>query len=210
MNTTKRLCARALMLGLMLLIACNAVPAKDKGFDSIVRHIETHYRARRTRIPFLGLAGFAVKIIRPAGVKSLKLAVFEDQDFSDAVGDTKFEEVMRGALEQQWQPLVRVNSRRGGERVYIFSKANKDDVELMIVTLEQHEAVALQVRINPDRLMKFINDHDEVRGGLWKGKGRRNEECGQNPGVAQSGPPGSGSAGATKASAGTGIGSCAK
>ena len=56
--------------------------AKGKGFKDVVKHIETNYGAKKVRIPFLGLANFAVKLVRPAGVKGFKLAVFEDQNFS--------------------------------------------------------------------------------------------------------------------------------
>src|SRR5262245_54591184 len=94
-------------IALLFSLAFNA-QAKGKGFKDVVKHLETKYGAKKVRIPLLGLANFAVKIIRPAGVKGFKLAVFENQDFSMREGAEPFEVVMRTAYDTEWQPLVRV------------------------------------------------------------------------------------------------------
>src|SRR5262249_59228014 len=86
--------------------------AKGKGFKDVVRHIETNYRAKKVRIPLLGLANFAVKLIRPAGVKGFKLAVFEDQDFSARASAASFDAVMREAYDKDWRPMVQIHSKR--------------------------------------------------------------------------------------------------
>src|SRR5262249_57651269 len=79
--------------------------AKGKGFKDVVKHIETNYGAKKVRIPFLGLANFAVKLIRPAGVKGFKLAVFEDQNFSARDGAASFHILMRDAYNKHSRPL---------------------------------------------------------------------------------------------------------
>ena len=175
MNSLRKRWTQILVVGFLLSLTYTTAAAKEQGFNAVVKHIEKHYHAKKTRIPFLGLAGFAVRMIRPAGVKSFKLAVFEDQDFSAAASDTKFEELMRNALAEQWQPLVRVHSRRDGQRVYIYSKSNNKDIELLIVTLEAREAVAIQAKFNPDKLMKFM-DNPEMLGSHWKGGFNRKKE----------------------------------
>src|SRR5262245_39694292 len=90
--------------------------AKGKGFKDVVKHIETNYGAKKVRIPFLGLANFAVKLVRPAGVKGFKLAVFEDQNFSAREGAASFDAVMREAYNKDWRPMVQVSSKRDGAR----------------------------------------------------------------------------------------------
>ncbi|HYE74769.1 MAG TPA: VWA domain-containing protein, partial [Blastocatellia bacterium] len=129
---------------------------------------------KRTRIPFLGLAGFIVKIVRPAGVKGFKLAVFEDQNFSGAADDKTFESVMNRALGDKWQPMIRSYSRRTGERTYIFSKPNGKDMELMIATLESNEAVVLQVKVNPDTLAKWLEKPGQM-GGIFNARKHRDD-----------------------------------
>jgi Ca-activated chloride channel homolog len=169
MRLTRQLLTHALVLSLALSLTYTTAEARDNEFKALVKHIETHYRARRTRIPFLGLAGFIVKIVRPAGVKGFKLAVFEDQDFSLSAEDRSFESVMGRALSAEWQPLVRVHSRKSGERVYIYAKPKGKDLELMIATLEQREAVVIQVKVNPDTLAKWMERPDRM-GGIFNAR----------------------------------------
>jgi VWFA-related protein len=164
MRLNRQLLTHALILALVLPLACTTAEARDNEFKALVKHIETHYRAKRTRIPFLGLAGFIVKVVRPAGVKGFKLAVFEDQDFSRSAEDRTFESVMGRALSAEWQPLVRVHSRKSGERVYVYAKPKGKDLELMIATLEQREAVVIQVKVNPDTLAKWMERPDRMGG----------------------------------------------
>jgi RecJ-like exonuclease len=60
---------KALLLATLLFAPSLTIMAKPKGFKAIVKHIETQYGAKRKRIPFLGVANFAVKFVHPAGVK---------------------------------------------------------------------------------------------------------------------------------------------
>ncbi|MEJ7713622.1 MAG: hypothetical protein WKF84_28185 [Pyrinomonadaceae bacterium] len=81
--------ARKILMLAALVLFCGAsnVSAVDKEFAPIINHLKTHYKARHRGIPFMGLARFAVKLVRPAGVKSIKMEIFEDLDFSSAHGD---------------------------------------------------------------------------------------------------------------------------
>jgi VWFA-related protein len=134
--------------------------AKGKGFKDVVKHLETNYRAKKTKIPLLGLANFAVKIIRPAGVKGFKLAVFEDQDFlARPELAASFGSVMRDAYNKDWMPLVQLNSKRSGNsRVYIYAKYSGKDVEFALTSFEEREAVVLQVKFNPDAAARFLEN----------------------------------------------------
>ena len=149
----------ALMI-VFLLAPALTVHAKGKGFKDVVKHIETNYRAKKTRIPFLGLANFAVKVIRPAGVKGFKLAVFEDQGLASRPElAASFGSVMREAYNKDWMPLVQINSRRGGNnRVYIYAKYSGKDVEFALASFEEREAVVLQVKFNPDAAARFLEN----------------------------------------------------
>src|SRR5262245_48934882 len=99
-NLTSTSILLTIIIALLPIPALNA-QAKGRGFKDVVKHFETNYRAKRTRIPLLGLANFAVKLVRPAGVKGFKLAVFEDQDFTPRDGDESFEVVMHKRSEER-------------------------------------------------------------------------------------------------------------
>lgn len=144
----------------LLFTPLSDVEAKGKGFKEVVKHIETHYRAKKTRIPMLGLANFAVKLIRPAGVKGFKLAVFDDQDFLSRTDlASSFGTVMREAYARDWMPLMQMNSRRdGGGRVFIYTKYSGKDVEFAVASLGEREALVLQVKFNPDAAARFLEN----------------------------------------------------
>lgn len=146
----------------LTLLAPTTVSAKDGEFDRVVKQLKTQYRAKRKSIPFLGLANFAVKIVRPAGVKSFKLAIFEDQDFSDKPGDPQLSTVVRGALTTAWHPLVRVYSPRDGDQTYVYLREAGKDVKLLIVNVEPREAVVVQVKVNLQTLIKWMQKPERI------------------------------------------------
>jgi VWFA-related protein len=158
--TTRRSLLPVLALVAALLLPTATAAAKDRGFKGVVKHIESHYRVKRKRIPFLGLAGLAVRIIRPAGVKSFKLAIFENQDFVRGADDTAFEQGVREALAQKWKPLVRVRSRRDSnpERIYVYSKEAGKDLQVIALTMEARQAVVVEAKVNPQAMMKFMEN----------------------------------------------------
>jgi VWFA-related protein len=151
-----------LLSSVLLLTLAPTAWAKGKGFKDVVKHLQSNYGARKTKVPMLGLANFVVKVIRPAGVKGFKLAVFEDQDFSPRAGEASFLTVMRQAYlaEKGWKPLVQTNSKRDGalQRAFIFFKENKKDVEVVVTTLGEREASVIEVKFSPDKMVAFLDN----------------------------------------------------
>lgn len=181
-----RIVLYSIVVAALLIAPAFNAQAKGKGFKDLVKHFETTYRARKTRIPLLGLANFAVKVIRPAGVKSFKLAVFENQDFNPRAGVEPFE-AMRDAYGNDWQPLVQVTSKRGGyNHVMIYSRCEGKDVQFALLSLEEHEAVVLEVRFNPDAAVRFL-DNPKIMGislgNSIRGKGTNNGNSGNGNAV---------------------------
>src|SRR5215470_12790159 len=123
-----------LLLVIALLVAQAMVLASDKDFKGAVKSVESHYHAKRRKIPFLGVAGFLVKVIKPAGVKEFKLAVFDNQNFSPGPQDAGFATEVQNSIGRKWQPLVRSNSRLSGNRAYIYSQKDGKDFKLLSVT----------------------------------------------------------------------------
>ena len=141
----------------LLMAVPQTTRADDPEFDAITKHLKLFYNAKRVSIPFLGLANFFVKIVRPAGVKSFKVAIFEDLNFTGGKTDTELGKVMRNALSPEWQPLVRVRSR-DGEQVYVYGREAGENIKLMVVTIDRSDAVVARVKLSPKRLSEFLND----------------------------------------------------
>jgi len=148
-------------LTIAVLAACFTLPRPafaGDDFGRIVRHIEVNYQVHRQHRWAMGMAGFVVKFWHFAGVKSLKGAIFENQNFVNAASDTAFDEVVRAAMDSGWQPMVQEWDRHSGERTYIYAQDLGKDLKLLVVVLESNEAVVLQVKVDPDRLEGFIRE----------------------------------------------------
>jgi hypothetical protein len=137
--------------------ASQTVRANDPEFDAITKHLKLHFNAKRVSIPFLGLARFFVRIVRPAGVKSFKVAIFQNLNCEPGTTDSELGLVMRNALSAEWQPLVRVRSR-DGEQVYIYAREAGENLKLMVVTIDHTDAVVARVKVSPQKLSDFLNN----------------------------------------------------
>ncbi len=156
MTKQKRWLIYVLLLATLLSFSIVNVHAEDRAFKAISTHLKTRYKAKRKGIPFLGLASFAVKLIRPAGVKSIKLMIFEDLDQPGNINHAELNAVIRQSLDEEWQPLVRVSSRKDGEQVFVYARNEGQDIKLMVVSLQQTEAFIARVKINPATLAKWM------------------------------------------------------
>ncbi|HSE97720.1 MAG TPA: VWA domain-containing protein [Blastocatellia bacterium] len=151
-------CARIAAVILLVLISAQTVAASDKDFKMIVKKIESSYNARQRKIPFLGLAGFLVKIVKPAGVKEFKLAIFEEQDFSPGTDDHNFHKTIESSFKDKWQPVVRSNMRSEGSRAFVYSQPAGKDIELLSVTFSRRQAIVVQAKVDPQAVMKFLEN----------------------------------------------------
>jgi hypothetical protein len=154
--------SKTFTFALVLSVAALFGPAQNAfardDFGKIVHHIEVNYHVHRQHRWVMGLAGFTVKFWHVAGVKSLKGAIFENQPFVNAASDTRFDEVVRAAMDSGWQPLVQSWDRHTGERSYIYAQDLGKDMKVLVVTLESNEAVVLQVKVDPKKLNDFIEE----------------------------------------------------
>lgn len=187
----------AVMLALLspLANAQNTFTPKGKGFNDVVKYIEKNYGVKKTKIPMLGLAKFAIWMIRPAGVKGFKLAVFEDQNFAGRPESIPFSQVMRQSFNKEWAPLVQINSKRDGfTRTFIYVRQTKKDVEFALAMLEEREAVVVQAKFNPDAAAKFLENPKIMGvslGGSIRGNGNGNVMTANRPAASRPAPPAS-------------------
>lgn len=136
-----------------------AAPAKagDREYDSVVRHLKTKYQAKKVKIPFMWLARFAVKIVRPAGVKSFNVTLFEKLSFSRATLDEEMQAAMQNSLSQDWTSVFRVRSREG-QQAYMYLRETGKDVKMILVTIEKEQAAVIRAKFSPEKLAEFINN----------------------------------------------------
>lgn len=142
------------------------VEAKGDDFKAVVNMIEQFYRVKHEGIPFLAKAGMKAvttaarikggdaKRIAEAG--SVKVAVFEDQDFD---GDfLKFRSSLNEALNATWVPLIQTLSATNEEQTYIFLRSASDKFNVLVITIEKREATVVQVTVSEKNLALLLRD----------------------------------------------------
>ena len=141
---------------LLVFVFSSPATVRADDFDAVVKNVRAACGGKKVRIPFLGLAGFATRLVRPAGVKSFKLAVFEDLT---RAGDVSGLGAAIGqSLGPEWRPLVRVRAGRGTQQTHVYVRVAGDDLKLMIVTLDGTQATVIRAKVNPEALAKFARN----------------------------------------------------
>ncbi len=149
----------ALILSVSVFAFAGASSAKTKGseYEAIVGHLKTKYRAKKVKIPFVWLARFAVGVVRPAGVKSFSVTIFEDLKFSPATLDAEMQSAMRNSFSADWSPILRIRSRTG-EQVYMYMREAGKSVKITVVTIDKAQAAVIRATLDPEKLAEFINN----------------------------------------------------
>jgi len=141
-RNSKTLTFACLILAALLAPTPSAFARDD--FGKIVHHIESNYHIHRQHRFVMGLAGFTVRFWHIGGVKSLKGAIFENQRFTNAASDTRFDEIVRAAMDSGWQPLVQSWDRRTGERTYIYAQDLGKNMKVLVVTLSRMKLLSFR------------------------------------------------------------------
>lgn len=166
MKTLLTKIATKIFIAVVLVVFATPVQAKDDDFKSVVKMIEQFYGVKHQGIPFLARAGMKLattaarvkggeaKRIAEAG--SIKLAIFENQDFD---GDfLKFRASLNGALSLTWIPLIQTLSAKNQEQTYIFLRDAGEKFNVLVITIEQREATVVQVTLSPKNLARLMKD----------------------------------------------------
>ncbi len=158
--------ATGILVVAFVLTAANVAQAKGDDFNSVVKMIEQFYRVKHEGIPFLAKAGMKVattaarikggELRRFAEAGSIKLAVFEDQDFNGDV--MKFRGSLNEALNVTWMPLLQTISATDEEQVYVFLKDAGDKFNVLVITIDKRDATVVQVTLSPKNLALLLKD----------------------------------------------------
>jgi len=147
-------------LALLLLVFSFSAPTANANggeYKKIVSHLKTKYRAKKVKIPLMWLARFAVSVVRPAGVKSFSVTLFEDLKFSRETLDQEMQSAMKNSFSADWSPILRVRSRTG-EQVYMYMREAGNSVKIAVVTIDKEQAAVIRATFNPEKFADFINN----------------------------------------------------
>ena len=161
MTSSKRPLVRLSITVVLLTLVPVVAVAGDESFSSVVKHIKSNYHAKQQG--FFGammIARFAVKVIKPAGVKNFKLVLLKDLDYSDAPNPKagQFHSFIKDKIDPCWTPLLQYSSPREKQWTYAFITRENEDVKVLVVTLQEQNAVVLQTKFSPAKLVEFMNN----------------------------------------------------
>ena len=164
---------------LLLLIALTfSVPAasvnKPGEYEAIVSHLKTKYKAKKIKIPFMWLARFAVSVVRPAGVKSFSVTLFEHLQISRETLDKEMQEALRQSFSSEWSSVVRVRSR-DGQQAYMYMREAGKNVKITLVTIDKDQAAIIRATFSPEKLAEFTND-PKIFGISMNDQGKSNDK----------------------------------
>ena len=143
----------------MLVLTFIAPTANAKGneFEAIVNHLQTKYQAKKVNLHFMWLARFAVKIVRPAGVKSFNVTLFENLKFSRDTLDTEMQSAMRNSFSADWSSIFHVRSR-DGQQAYMYMREDGKNIKITLVTIDKEQAAVIRATFDPAKLVEFMNN----------------------------------------------------
>ena len=176
---TKRLPHSVAAAALLLTLLVGVAFADDKSYSQVVKHIKSSYRAKQQG--FFGammLARLAVKIIQPAGVKNFKVTLLHELDYSDgpSPASKEFQAYLREKIAPNWTPLISYSAPRERQWTYVYSTQEKDDIKLLIVTVQKQDAVVVQTKFSPAKLAEFMNNPQIMGISLNSDNGQRRQQ----------------------------------
>jgi hypothetical protein len=166
-----RTTAALTIIALAWLIAPTAAANSDD-FGSVVKLIEQFYHVKHKGLPLLAKAGIkatatAARIRggdakRLAEAGSVRVAFFEDQDFDSRGGIADFKLSVTKTVGDRWSPLIQTLSPKDEEQTYIFLRDAGAKFNVLVVTIERHEATVVQVDLAPKTLALLMQSPNDM------------------------------------------------
>ena len=167
---------------LLCLVTC--AHAKGDDFGAVVKLIERYYGVKHESFSLLEKAAIkaATTVARIKGgnakhlaeAGSLKFAVFEDKVFVTR-DFAEFRNSLNAELADGWTPFIQTVSVPGQEQNYIFVRENGSNFNVLLVTIDSHDAAVIQATLSPANLALLIKDPE------GKGKTLFNEATNGHP-----------------------------
>lgn len=139
---------------LFLPLLCAVTPAQT-GIKTVSRLIESRYSVRHHGIPALWLV---TPFVRSSGAGGVKIEEFSDLRIS--AGDSQWlREHIPQSLGPDWHPFVEEWSNRNQEWSFIYTKTNRQHVNLLILTSDQEDGLtAVEMRISDKHMAEWLDD----------------------------------------------------
>ena len=157
MSDIKRYLFASILLVMFTAAPVTNVYAGGKEYEAVVKHLKTKYKAKKVKIPMIWLARFAVRMVRPAGVKSFSITTFENLKFTRDTLDVEMQMALKNSFSALWSPIFRVRSRKG-EQAYMYAREDGNSVKVMVVTINEDKATVIRAAFSPEKLADFVND----------------------------------------------------
>lgn len=162
----------AIGFAVLLLSPAPLASAKGDDFNDVVRLIERFYHVKHKGIPFLARAGMktATTVARLAGgpkrqlaeAGSVKVAYFEDQDFTSSGNFAQLKSSMNAALNGSWNSLFHFVSPKDEEQTHIYLREAGQKFEVLVLTIEPRDACVVQITLSPETLAKLMRNPDDM------------------------------------------------
>ena len=149
-----------------------SVRAKSDDFGAVVKIVEEFYGVKHKGIPFLAKAGIktATTVARIAGgskkklaeAGSVKVAFFDGQELKSKSTVADFRASLKATLVGRWLPFIQVLSLNDGAQTYVFLRDAGPKYTVLVVTIEEHDAVVVQVDLAPQTLAMLMQNPNEM------------------------------------------------
>ena len=169
----KRRLAITALAGAILVLGSPLPRARaNDDFGAVVRAIEQFYHVKHQNLPLLARAaitttrtaakirGGEAKRIAQAG--SARVVFFEDQEFDSRGRIATFKASLENTLKDAWSPLVETLAAKEEEQTYIYVREAGQRFNVLVVTIERHEATVVQVTVAPEVLATLLKDPNEM------------------------------------------------
>ena len=110
----------------------------------------------------MGLVKFVAHTASAGNLNGFELANFEGLDYSENTTPAISPNIVSRILDDNWRPMVRVQSRRSGEYTSIWVRADKGQCRVMIANLERSEANVIELKVDAEQLLKWVQDPEHA------------------------------------------------
>ena len=157
MRNRKQVLAPALLSVALVQMLPVAARAGDSEFHSLVERMSDYYQKGPVR--HMGWLNFFGNRFTPGGVSHFEMAIFEDVDTSRTHASEDLRSSLAGLLGPSYQPFVSVHDVRSGEWTCIYTReSGKEQVEMLIISIDSSDAVLMKMQLKPEALRKWVED----------------------------------------------------